>query len=197
MAALTTAIAVAGVGLAAAGAATSYVAAGNANDAQHQMIGIQQQQEAERRKAMELDSRRRSLEVVRNQQRARALALTTATAQGAQFGSGLQGAYGQISGQGGDNLLGIYGQREIGRNLFGLNQQLGTAQGSYADAQTMAGIGSGLSSLGGAIIGNIGTLSAIGKGFGSGSSYGGINQGVSGGGYLGSGGNVYAGPGAY
>jgi len=40
-------------------------------------------------------------------QRARSLALSTATNQGAQFGTGLQGGYGQISGESGTNMLGI------------------------------------------------------------------------------------------
>src|SRR6185503_4400068 len=65
--------------------------------------------EEQKQKAMELDARRQQLEVIRNQQRGRALSLTTGVSQG---GSGFVGgssarggAQGQISGQTGVNLL--------------------------------------------------------------------------------------------
>lgn len=82
--------------------------------------GVQEQQ----RRAMELDGRRQQMEIIRNQQRARALALTGATAQGAAQGSGLQGGYGQISGITGTNMLGVSQALDIGRSIFGLNQNI-------------------------------------------------------------------------
>lgn len=85
------------------------------------IIQNEQLVEGQKAQAMELDARRQQLEVIRNQQRGRALALTNATAQGASKGSGLQGGYGQVSGQSGVNALGIQQNLEIGRNIFGLN----------------------------------------------------------------------------
>ncbi len=85
-------------------------------------VQLEQDIQKQRGQAMELDARRKSLEVVRNQQRARALALTTATAQGAQGGSGLQGGYGQATGQAGTNLMGIQQNLQIGRNIQAFNQ---------------------------------------------------------------------------
>jgi hypothetical protein len=45
---------------------------------------------------------------------------------------------------------------------------MGLYQSQYADAQSQQSFGAGLSSLGGAIISNLGTINAIGKGFGGG-----------------------------
>jgi len=73
--------------------------------------------------AMNLDAQRKQLEVVRQAQRARSLALATATAQGANKGgtSALGGAYGQVAGQTNTNLQGIAQNLQIGKNIFGLN----------------------------------------------------------------------------
>lgn len=101
---------------------------------------VQQQQniEAQKRQAMEVDARRQQLEIIRNQQRGRALALTNANAQGARLGSGLQGGYGQIAGQSGVNILGVQQALQTGRNVFdananitGLNLQMGDLQNQY------------------------------------------------------------------
>lgn len=87
-------------------------------------IQSEQQIELQKKQAMEIDGRRQQMEVIRNQQRARAMGLTAATAQGASKGSGLQGGYGQASGQTGVNLLGIQQNLDIGRNIFGFNETI-------------------------------------------------------------------------
>lgn len=174
-----TAAAIAGVALSAAGAATSFAGAGKAASAQKAMSGVQIQQENVRERAMEFDARRRTLEVLRNQQRARALALTTATAQGASMGSGLMGGYGQIAGQAGENITGIQGQLGFGREMFALNRQMAGIQNQYASASSMMSMGSGMSSLGGAILSNLGPIKSIGAGFGPGASYSGFKSGLS------------------
>lgn len=98
-------------------------------------IQAQQQVEAQKAQAMEMDARRQQLEVIRNQQRGRAMALTAATAQGAKSGSGLQGGYGQVSGQSGVNLLGIQQNLQTGRDIFGLNQTISGNQIALNDLQ--------------------------------------------------------------
>lgn len=107
-------------------------------------IEAQQRIEASKRAAMELDARRNQLEIIRTQQRARALGLVTAQNQGSKEGSGLQGAYGQISGQTGVNLLGVQQNLGIGRDIFNQNavisgNNIATAdlQHSYAMQQAM------------------------------------------------------------
>lgn len=162
--------AIAGVGLAGAGYMQQKSAAKEQAKFQQQQIAEQQKQEAIRQRAMELDGRRRSLEAVRQQQRARALALATTTAQGASQGSGLMGAYGQISGQSNTNLLGIQQQLGFGREMFASNQLMSQARMGYADASSNYAAGAGLMSLGGAVISSLGPLSNLSGGFGMGAN---------------------------
>src|SRR5580765_8302042 len=115
-------VAGAGIGLEGVGAATSlvggylgYQAGKGEYQAQSNIAEMQQQINKLHVNQMELTGRRNSMEVLRNEQKARSLALSGATNQGAAFGSGLQGGYGQISGQGGTNLLGIAQNLSLGR----------------------------------------------------------------------------------
>lgn len=103
--------------------------------------------EAQRQQAMELDAKRKQLEAVRNAQRARSVALTNATSQGAQYGTATAGAYGQISGQTGVNLLGIDQNLQIGRNEFGINSDITQQRISSSQYGTLSSAGQGLSSL--------------------------------------------------
>lgn len=188
--------AVAGLGLSAAGAYTSAQSAKKQNEAQQQMIAEQQQQEAIRKQAMELDAQRKQTENIRQVQRQRALGLATATNQGAQYGSGLQGGFGQILGQGNWNALGIQQNLGFGEQTFDSNARLSQDKMQYADAQTMGAYGAGMSSLGGAFISTASTLGNIAgqfKGFGGPNA----NYGAVGGGYYGTGGAIYPGPGRY
>lgn len=102
-----------------------------------QIVGYEREVEAQRKQAMELDARRRQLEVIRNQQRARSIAITNATAQNAGRGTGLQGGYGQISGQSGVNLLGIQQNLQIGQNIFGLQSQITDQRLAYSDLENL------------------------------------------------------------
>lgn len=143
-----TTLVLAGTALSALGTATSTYSAVKQAEATKQQIGIQQQIEAQRKQQMELQAHRQQLETVRQMQRARSQALTSATNQGAIFGSGLQGGYGQIGGATATNQLGISQNLEIGRNIFGLNQQLSQSRIQSAGFQSIGSVGSGLSSLG-------------------------------------------------
>jgi len=165
-----TAVAVAGLGLSAFGASQSYSAARSQATAQQGMIAEQQKQEALRQQAMELDARRRQREILRNQQRARSMSLTTATAQGASFGSVLPGAFGQISGQAGTQGLGVSQNLEIGRGMFASNMVESQYKMDYAAAGAQMAFGQGLSTLGGAIVSNLGTIGNL-----SGNAFGGSN----------------------
>jgi hypothetical protein len=161
-----------GVGLAAsaAGTAMSMEASSKAASVSQDMAQQEQGIEAQRKQAMELDARRKQLEIVRQAQRTRAMALSSATNQGAQFGSGLQGGYGQISGEAGTNMLGVQQNLQIGENIFGYNSQISQDKMSMAQAQGFGAIGQGISSLGGAAIKSLGPINSLSQGFGS--SYG-------------------------
>lgn len=166
------------LGLAAGGMLLSLMGQAKSSTAASGHFGLEKdnaQQELninnEKRKAMEIDARRRNLEIVRNNQKARSLAQTSATASGAQFGSGLQGAYGGIAGQSETNLLGVNQNLEIGRNIFGFDTKI--SQNRIADAgyQSDMNSGQGMSQLGGAITNSAGKLgqmgSSLGNGFGN------------------------------
>lgn len=153
-----------GLGMSLVGTFMGMGAASKANRAQQAEIRSEQGIEGQKQQAMELDANRRQMEVVRNNQRARAMGLEAATNQGAQMGSGLQGAYGQIRGQSGVNSLGISQNLEIGRNIFGLNSEISQDKIQIAQAQQESSFAGGLSSLGGSIFGASKSLSNLGFG---------------------------------
>lgn len=125
---------------------------------QADIAGLEGKVNDQRKMAMEVDARRRQLEVVRNNQKARAMSETTATNQGAAFGSGLQGAYGGIGGQSGTNFLGVNQNLEIGRNIFGLDTQISQDRVAAAGYQGDQASGQALSQLGGSIMGAAGKV---------------------------------------
>lgn len=105
------------------------------------IVGQQRNIEQQKRQAMEVDARRQQLEIIRQQQRGRSLALATGVAQGgggAMRASSLQGAYGQIAGQSGVNMLGVQQALQTGRAVFDanasitdFNSQMATLQNQY------------------------------------------------------------------
>lgn len=151
-----------GLGLSVFGAIEKYQGAQKQTAAQIQEVKDEQQQDKVRQQAMEVQARRQQMEAFRNQQRARALALNNATSEGAQFGSGLQGGYGQISGQTNTNLLGISQNLQSGNQMFALNQDISNQKIAYAQAGGQINTGSGLSTLGGAMLSSMGTLKTLG-----------------------------------
>lgn len=174
-------IAAIGVGVSAYGTVAQMGAAKDQAAAQQRQVEGEMRAEEIRRRAMELEARRRQIEIVRTQQRARSMALATSTAQNASLGSGLQGGYGQISGQSGWNSLGVSQNLGFGQQLFGINQDISQARIGMAQAGSQAAFGAGLSSLGGSLVTNAGTLSSVGQSLsgwassGSTGSYGGLN----------------------
>lgn len=106
----------------------SLAAAGASRDIQTSTIAQEQRIQESNRQAMELGARRQSLEIIRQQQRGRALALATNVSQGGSGAvngsSALQGAYGQIGGQTGVNMLGVSQNLQIGRDIFTANQNI-------------------------------------------------------------------------
>jgi hypothetical protein len=143
---------------------------GNKKQSEAAMQGAQaeQNQEALRRQAMELDARRRQREVIRTQQRFRSQALAAANNQGAQFGSGLQGGYGQASGQSGVNATGISQNLEIGRGIFDQSAIISQSRFNSARAGGTLALGQGLSSLGGAMMSVLPEVRSLSGGYNSG-----------------------------
>lgn len=156
-------IAAAGIATSIFGGSKSASGAKMQYQAQLQEAQLEQQADAQRRQAMELDANRKNMEVLRNSQRARSQALENATSQGAQFGSGLQGGYGQVSGQSNTNLLGIGQDLKIGENLFDINGQINQQKMLYAQGGQMVNEGNAISSIGKTISGSAGTLAGFGQ----------------------------------
>lgn len=159
---------IAGLGMSIMGGMDSTSAASQKAQAQKKIADLETQQDAVRKQAMEISARRQQMEVLRNQQRARSLALNSATSQGAQMGSGLQGGYGQVAGQSGVNLLGISQGLQSGEQMFGLNAQINSQKMNIADSDSLSAKGAGLSKLGGSLMGSFGPIKNLSGNFGGG-----------------------------
>ena len=146
---------------------------------QGQIAGLEGNVNEQRRSAMQLDSRRKSLEQIRLAQRTSAQATAAATNQGAQFGSGLQGGLAQIEGQGAFNLAGINQNLEIGQNIFDINSQISGQKMALSKVQTSMATNQGISSLGGGIMQAAPFVQKASQGFGQGIGGGGNIGGVS------------------
>lgn len=190
--------AIAGVGLSAFSAVGQANAASRSAELQQEQIAEQQKQEALRKRAMELDARRRQMEVLRNQQRARSIALATSTGQGAGLGgSQLQGAYGQISGQANTQGVGIEQNLDLGRQMFDINANISSNRIAMAGVAGESATYGALGSLGGTLINSMGAVGRLGQGVFLNSPA--INMGYPGGGYYGGvdAAGRYPGPGQY
>jgi hypothetical protein len=151
----------AAVGLQVAGTVIGMSGASQAHQSQQQITQLEMQQDQTRRQMMEITARRQQMEVLRNQQRARSLALAAAVNQGASFGSGLAGGYGQIAGQTNTNLTAIGQNLAAGRHMFDLNAQISQQRMNISDAQSTMAMGQGISSIGSAIGGSMGPMGNI------------------------------------
>src|SRR5437899_10618867 len=89
---------IAGIGLGIYVALQNSKYAKEAAEKQKDQARLEMEQNKLHQTSMELSSRRAMMEQVRTGQVARSMALSTAQNQGAQFSSGLSGAYGSIAG---------------------------------------------------------------------------------------------------
>jgi hypothetical protein len=156
-----------GLGLKIGGLGETHAAAVQSNEAQKQIIGLEQQQEQVRFNAMHLTASRMQLQSIRNAQSARAQALAAATNQGAAQGSGLQGGYSQIEGQTNTNLLGISQNLMSGQKMFALDSSLSQQKIALANAQMKMQTGNALGALGGDLLSIAPAAGRLGGGLGS------------------------------
>lgn len=145
--------------------------------AQQRMVKEQtaasQRAENARQQQMQLDASHRRRQAVREALIARSSNLTAGVAQGAQEGSGVQGAMGQAVNMGWENQQMTSASEVLGNRVFAANR-------AYSDAtlrgQRGMAFGSGLSTLGGALAQMSGTMTQIGAGFGGFGGFGSMNQ---------------------
>ena len=149
MAAISTIIAGAGLALGAVGAGVQYAG-------QRRAQAGAERAERLRKAQADLETQRQRRNIVRQTVQARAAALSNAATQGAIDGSGLQGGYGQIQGQGGNAMVAVQQNQDIGAGMFAANRQI-------SGGQSQASLGSGLSSLGGGLVSNSETIGRIGN----------------------------------
>jgi hypothetical protein len=115
-----------------------------------QIYGMQKQEAAQqkaedaRQQQMNLDMQRKRREAMRQAVLARSTALTNATAQGAQQGSGLAGGIAQITGSEYRNIDALNQDKYLGNQVFAANRE-------YAQGQMWAGFGSSIANTSGAI----------------------------------------------
>lgn len=173
-----------GLGMSIFGGVKQSQAAQQMAAAKQQIAGLETQQDTVRRSAMELSAKRQQMEVLRNAQRARSLALSNATSQGAQLGSGLQGGYGQIAGAENWNTSGIKQNLGFGERMFDLNALINQQKQNIAGFESNSATAGGIAKIGSTLMssfspiknlsGNLGssgstpTVSDGGSGFGAG-----------------------------
>lgn len=142
--AIATALAVAGLAVAAGGAALNY-------KGQKQQASAQREAERVRQRQMQVEADRARRDALRTAMRERAQANATATSQGASDGSGLQGGFGQIQSNAGYRVGAINTNEFFGEQLFRANE-------AFARGGQVASIGTGMTRLGSALFTNSGTL---------------------------------------
>jgi len=130
-------------------------------EAQKKALAAQQRAETIREQAMESDAMRRRREAVRQGIIQRAVAQSSATNQGAESGSALGGAYGQVAGNTATAIGGIEASRTAGAALFQTNREILNYRKDEADAGFMSALGGGISSLGGAFGKSMGSLGRL------------------------------------
>ena len=116
--------------------------------AQKQQKALEKSEMAKERQ-MNLDVQRKKRSALREAQAARQVALANATNQGAQFGSGVAGGFGQIGNQLGGNFLALNQDSQLGADVFSANRQ-------YAKGGAMAAFGTMLTN-------GAETISRVGK----------------------------------
>jgi hypothetical protein len=167
MPALTTIAAVVGGGALIGGIIGGSATAKKQAAEQKAIAADQMKIEEQKRMAMELDSRRRELEVFRSVQRAKSIALTNATMQGAGMGSGVIGGMAQATQSGNENLESIGQNLTIGRQISDFNNDISQHKMNLASLGADASMYSGITQIGSTLLGNVGTIGKLTSGWGN------------------------------
>lgn len=118
-----------------------------------------------------LEANRMQMQNIRNIQRQRALATASATTQGAQYGSGLQGGLADVLNQGLFNMQGVNLASQTGEEIYGQNRSITADNAKIAGLQGQSATYQGLTSLGGAAIKAGPVVGQISQGFGNGRGF--------------------------
>ena len=150
-----------GAAAAAVGVGTSIFGAILGNDANQEALAAQQKAEQIRQAQAAADAERRRRQAIRTGIIQRSQALANATAQGANESTANSGAQGQVNQETGWTIGGINTAQAYGTALYGANQELLQAKMDQANADEWSSIGKSLTSLGGGLVTNAGTIGNI------------------------------------
>lgn len=125
-----------------------------------QQANISKQADNIRNQQMMLDASRRKRAAIRSGLVARATAITNASNQGAGSGSGVLGGSGAAVGNALDTMSDINSASILGNRMFANNERMFAAT---SNGQFWQGLGEGISSIGGAVLGNAGTITSLGQ----------------------------------
>jgi hypothetical protein len=121
-------------------------------DVSKQIVQVQQQENLERKKAMEYSARRQEMENLRNGQKAIAAATNFAANSGGLFGSSVKGARGSADAQVAFGSQGISQAVQTGRAMYGLSEQQTAFQMQQADIMSNIASDKGQEAIGNALI---------------------------------------------
>jgi hypothetical protein len=124
---------------------------------QEQAINAQKMQQTQ------LEARRSQLQTYRNAQRLRAQATNAAVGGNAQYGSGLQGGLGGITGAANENVLGVNQALGISQNIFGLNNNISADKIQEAKLGGYAATDQAISAFGGSLSKSASTIGGLAK----------------------------------
>lgn len=116
-------------------------------NSEKQIASLEMQADQVRRQAMEMSARRQQLQTIRTAQQARAMALSTAVGQGAQFSSSAESGQAQTNAQAAYANLGVSQNLQYGEQLFNINSMIDTQKIAEADAESKLASSQGLNSL--------------------------------------------------
>lgn len=163
MAAFSSVMLAGGLGLGAAGLGMQYVGMQEQKRAQEGAVRSQVAAEGVRQQALKFDAQRRQRESIRQGIVMRGAALNESANTGTQYGSGVMGTMGQISNQTQYNIAGVSGQAKLGEEISGFNIGALRAGQRASAAGTFASMGAGITSLGGSILNNLGSINRLGQ----------------------------------
>lgn len=123
-----------------------------------------------------LEASRTQMQNIRNMQQSRAMASASATAQGAQFGSGIQGGLANVTSQGLFNMVGVNSALQTSEGIYGHNQKITQDNSQIASLGGQSATDAGYASIGGALMKAAPGLGSI-FGGGNSSGYGGLASG--------------------
>lgn len=158
---ITAAIGLVGLGTSLFGSNAASAAAQRTAAISKEVSGLEMKVNDQRQLQMNLQGQRQQLQTIRNSQLARSLALTSATSQGAQMGTGLQGGFGQISGDTNTQNRNVGQNLQIGNNIFSLDNQISQRKMMLADASSSLANAQGTMAIGGAITKSAGPIGQL------------------------------------